>query len=348
MLTGNEMVSAYNGIIAALIAFGLLILPNRKYMKNKTESRLFSLLCTSTLVAAFSTIACSWVSSQNPSWGHIVILILWTVFEAAILFMVYQWVLYVDFRLYESRDQLTRRYKWLVIPPAFFILLLVVNFFTGILFSIQEDMTYDPTVLYYFMTAVEGIYILISVVQIIKYDKNNPGKRIFNILFPLVFMIGGSLVDAFTGYSATALGFAVGLLLLYYSMIKGWRYKDDESGYYNNAYLKGILSGESREAESIRGVILFEVKGDEKEFEKILKNEMPPDGIIIHDKKKRFILFTGSGNAGDLKFITSMVEDAAAEDMVEGVSLSVKCDTRKNGEDAKTFWGRVTAPASDS
>ena len=341
MLTGNEMVSAHNGIMAALIAFGLLILPNRKYMKNKTESRLFSLLCTSTLISALSTVAYSWVSSLDLSWGHVVALIFCTIFKAATLFMVYQWVLYVDFRLYESRDQLGRRYKWLVILPAFFLLLLVVNIFTGILFSLQQDMTYEPTVLYYLMTLVECIYILISVVLIIKYDKTNPGKRIFNILLPLVFMIGGSLVDAFTDYSATALGFAVGVLLLYYSMIKGWRYKDDESGYYNNAYLKGILSGESKDAENIHGVIMFEVTGDEKEFEEILKNEMPPDGIIIHDKKKRFILFTGSGNAGDLKFITSMVEDAAAEDMGEGVSLTIKSDVRKNSEDTKTFLGRV-------
>ena len=127
MLTGNEMVSAYNGIIAALIAFGLLILPNRKYMKNKTESRLFSLLCTSTLISALSTVAYSWVSSLDLSWGHVVALIFCTIFKAATLFMVYQWVLYVDFRLYESRDQLGRRYKWLVILPAFFLLLLVAQ-----------------------------------------------------------------------------------------------------------------------------------------------------------------------------------------------------------------------------
>ena len=347
MLTGKDMVSAYNGIIAVLIALGLLVLPNRKYMKNKTESILFSLLCTSTLVAALSTIACSVIRSQNLSFGYAGELFSLTVLDIAIVFMVYQWMLYVDFRLYESRDQLTRRYRWMIIPLAVILLLLIVNIFTGILFSVQQDLTRTTTVLYYLMAVVESIYILLSVVLIIKYDKSNPGKRIFNILPPLVFMAGGSLVDIFTDYSAVALGFAVGLLLLYYSMIKGWQYKDDESGYYNNAYLKGILSGESRDADGIHGVIIFEVKGDEKGFEEILKNEMPPDGIIIHDRKKRFILFTGSGNTGDLKFLVSMVEDAAAEDMGEGISLSVKCDTRKNGEDAKTFLGRVMESAAD-
>ena len=71
----------------------------------------------------------------------------------------------------------------------------------------------------------------------------------------------------------------------------------------------------------------------------LLKKEMPPEGVIVHDSEKRFVLLTRSGNPGDLRFLADMVTDAAEED--KALSLTTKCAARKKGEDAKAFIRRT-------
>ena len=341
ILAKESFVSVYLDAMAALLIFGILLLPDRTRIKSETEGKLFYALCTNTLVMAICSGVCYALHFQTFQWAYHIELFSKTVLELALLHLVYQWLIYVDFKLYASRDQLVRRYKAFFIPIAVFAALLVINMFTSILFTIMPDMKYTSTILYDVMMGIEYLYMAVSVALIYQYDKRHKGRRVFDIVPAVVPMILGSLVNIFTEYSGTALGIAVGLVLLYFSMMNGWRFEDTGSGYYNRAFIKEILEGDSFDADSIQGVISFEAPGGGKELGKILHNELAGDGIIIHESEDRYLLLTENGNIGDLYFLADMVEDAIQDDENSSVALTTKCGIRKGGEDAKTFLERI-------
>ena len=333
----GAMVSVYSDAMAFLLIIGLMILPDRKRMRSETEGKLYTGLCVNTLLIALFGGICYAMRGRIESWSEILVLTSKTIVELCLLSLVYQWVMYVDLKLYKSRDQLRRRYWGLYIPVAVFSLLLIINPFTGIIFTILPGNTYASTVIYDVMMAVEFFYILLSMLLMYQYDKAHPGRRSFSVVPALIPIILGSVVSVFTSYSATALGIAVGLVLSYFSMINGWRFEDKESGYYNRALLTGLLNSDSPIVDGIHGAIFFETAGDAGMLGELLKKEMPPEGVIVHDSEKRFVLLTRSGNPGDLRFLADMVTDAASEDEGSALSLKTKCISRKKDEDAKAF-----------
>lgn len=342
----GAMVSVYSDAMAFLLIIGLMILPDRKRVRSQTEGRLYGGLCINTLLIALFGGICYAMRGQSENWAAVLVLISKTVVELCLLSLVYQWVMYVDFKLYGSRDQLRRRYWGLYIPVAIFSLLLLINIFTGIVFSIQPDMTYVSTVVYDVMIALEYLYILIPMLLIYQYDRANPGRRSFSIVPALVPILLGSVVSVFTAYSATALGIAVGLVLLYFSMINGWRFEDKESGYYNRALLNGLLKSDSPIVDGIRGAVFFETAGDAGKLGELLKRELPQKSVIVHDSEKRFVLLTRSGNPGDLSFLADMAVYAAEEEGT--LKLTTKCAGRKKGEDAKAFIRRTILRDNDT
>ena len=337
----GAMVSVYSDAMAFLLVFGLMLLPDRRYRRKETEAKLFMAICINILLVAFFGGICYALRGQSWEWMPLAELISKTVVELALINIVYQWVVYVDYKLYKSRDQLRRRYRGLYLPVLILMIALIVNLFTGILFTIRPDGGYDSTLMYDVLMAVEYIYILISVLLIIQYDRAHPGRRSFSIIPALVPMVLGSVVSVFTSYSATALGIAVGMVLLYFSMINGWRFEDSESGYYNRALLTELINSDSPLVDVIHGAIFFETSGDAGKLGALLKREMPPMSVIVHESEKRFVLLTRSGQQGDLGFLADLVSDASEEYEGGAVSLKTKCESRKKEEDAKAFLRRT-------
>ena len=174
------MVSVYSDAMAFLLVFGLMLLPDRRYRRKETEAKLFMAICINILLVAFFGGICYALRGQSWEWMPIAELISKTVVELALINIVYQWVVYVDYKLYKSRDQLRRRYRGLYLPVLILMIALIVNLFTGILFTIRPDGGYDSTLMYDVLMAVEYIYILISVLLIIQYDRAHPGRRSFS------------------------------------------------------------------------------------------------------------------------------------------------------------------------
>ena len=337
ILTAEAFVSVYLDVMATLLIFGILLLPDRKRIKSETEGELFYGLCINTLIIAICSTVCYALHFQTFQGVYYIELLSKTILELALLSLVYQWMMYVDFKLYASRDQLIRRYKVFFVPIAAFAVLLIVNLFTGILFTITPDMKYTSTVLYDVMMVIEYLYMAVSVALIYQFDRKHKGKRVFDIVPAVVPMILGTFVSILTDYSGTSLGIAVGLVLLYFSMMNGWRYEDVGSGYYNRAFFKRLLKSDGLEAGPIHGIVSFEAPGRGKELGEILQNEMPGDGMIVRESEDRYFLLTENGNLGDLYFLADMVKDAVKEDGTDGFGLSVNCVVREKHEDAGTF-----------
>ena len=334
IIAENSLVSVYSDSMAFLLILGLTIIPRKRDAVDGTRERMFFALCLLSMINALGSCVAYAVHGQSGSFFMSIELAAKTVLEVALLLMAYQWLMYVDYMLYRSRDQLARRYKYFFLPILILLVLLLVNLFTGVLFTIQPDMSYRSTWVYYVLMAVEYIYFAFAFGIIYQYSTKYKHSQVFRITPIIIPVILGTLVNILTDYSASPLGFAIGLVLLYFSFIDSFRYDDEKSGYYNRSYLVGLVEGNEKGADAFCGAICFEASGDgAKELPEILRSELPAKSTIAHIDGGRYILLTRSRRMSDLGFIADMVEDAA-----EGkVSISTQCFTRGKDQSAAAF-----------
>ncbi len=333
IISENSLVSVYSDSMAVLLTLGLMIIPRKRDAVDGTKERMFFSMCLLLLINAVASGVSYALHGQSGSLCYGVELAAKTVLELALLLLSYQWVMYVDYMLYKSRDQLKRRYSTLFWPILICIILLLVNLFTGVIFKIQPDMTYTATWVYDVLMAVDYVYFVMAFFIIYQYSTRHKGTRFFRITPVIIPVILGTLVNILTDYSASPLGFAIGLTLLHFSMIGGWRFDDEESGFFNRSFLIRLVEEGQSEAERFWGAICFEAKEGANELPAILRSELPPKSTIAHIDGGKYVLLTESRRMSDIGFIADMIEDAT-----EGkISVSTHCYIRGKDQSAAAF-----------
>lgn len=145
---------------------GLLIYTSLYRQRGRLDDRLFfALVLVNMALAVADALTYLWEGSANPS-VRVLIMIGNIVFYAAFELFPYFYLLYLDFRVYGSKDRL-RKLKVLYGIPCFVILaMLLLNLWTGWLFVIGEDnlyyygpvhnLVFVPVVLY-FLVCLERV-----------------------------------------------------------------------------------------------------------------------------------------------------------------------------------------------
>ncbi len=313
IIAEESSVTLYGDAMAFLMILGIFILSKRVRSKRDTGIKLFSFMGLNVMLASIWNSICYALHDQTFSWCRPVELIAKTLLELSILFLVYQWLLYVDYKLHGSRDRLLRHFWGYYIPIQIFVIILILNLFTGIVFTITDDMRYTPTIVYWIMEIMEYFYILLSGINIY-INKKRTGKNRFFRFNPVILpILIGTLFTIFTKYSASSLGVAVGLTFLYFSLIDTWKYEDSQTGFYNKAYLDHILELKSSGRYSFNSIITFEAGGDALAFSRILNDELPKDSEIISVGSGRFLFLTESENRSTLEALSALVRESAEE-----------------------------------
>ena len=332
-------------ILAFLLMFVLSFLPKDKWIKSEVEKKLFREMVTSVMLGAllgtfsYLTIILRLAFGQ-ALWYGTVRDICFIAMVVVLYHFIFQWMMYVDYRLYQSRDQLVRRYRILYVPVLIFVIGRILAELAGSVFSLPLDEIFQVDLLFYMDDIFGFLFIVLSAALAFQYKIQNGHRSLFSVLPGAVPMLAGYIVNWFTGYSTIAFGDAAGVALVYIVMAWQQRFYDD-NGFYSMEYLRKIVKSDSSGIERIRGAILFGTTSKEADaFGKILREEVEKDDLIIRGSEKSFVLLTGTGRAEELKFLADMIESAAEED-AGGISFTTKCVARKKGEDAKEFIKRT-------
>ncbi|MCR5625997.1 MAG: hypothetical protein K6F99_01640 [Lachnospiraceae bacterium] len=305
----HSVVTIYTDAMAIIMMCGLLFLSERN-KKNTTENRLFSAMCYFTIINAFFGGISYAMKGNMAGWTMIVELISKTVVELSLLIINFQWLLFVDYKVNGSRDHLYRKYKKYSYLIFAFVILLFVNLYTGIMFTITPGNDYRATFLYYLMEAVEYLFFLLSVIIVIIYRRSHRGLYYFRILplvTPIVFC---EIISQLSSFSLTSIGIAIGLVNLYFSMMNVWQYEDSELGCFNRNYFVRLKAYAKENHREYKGLIIFETKGNEKKLAYILNNELPKNNDLIHYTKGVFVFFIEQGKQDFLEMIRDNVIDA--------------------------------------
>ncbi len=334
----QSMVTLYSDVMAVLLLVGLVVI-SKEGDKKDPATGIFGTMCLGVVLVAVGNAVRAGLQGQPYAWVVPAALAAQTVAELALLFTVYQWMLYVDYKLYGSRDHLKRKYKGFFIPILILAVMLIVNCPTCFIFSMTEDAVLKPTFVYYILVGIEFLYLNFSIISMAVYLARGGKRKFFSITPVLIPVILGTVVDLTTSYSAGALGLAVGLVFMYFSLANAWRFVDGKSGFYS----KNFLSYLEEQGSDYLGAVTFKAAGRTDKLEEILKGELPKDSVIIHYDEKRYLFFTENDREEEIRFLADLVQQATDEfdEMLadgEAIKLTYNCYTRNGEEDIRQLF----------
>lgn len=166
-------------------------------------------------------------------------------------------LVYIDYGLYGDMSRIPRSYKPQIVVGIIMLSLNLINFFTPIVFYINEQNIYERRPLSYLYYAVILWYCLSSAYVTKRYERSYGAKAFFNIyMFLLPVLLGAGLQFAFYGLSVAWLAAAVGLNCLYMMQQNETAYIDSLLEIYNRRYLDHILSSWTRDGIRFTGMMI--------------------------------------------------------------------------------------------
>ena len=344
-IVGNAIVSCYMDAAAILVMVLLLLLSDRLRKRNTPSLRAFSTLCWQVL---FTSVACFIFNAmyrQPAPWTRIVALISRTLWDCSVLAVDYQWLVYVDAKLNGKRELEIYKKVLRILPLIVFGVLLIINLFTGIVFSIAEDNSIQPKPLFYLMSLTMFLYFCASALVVWYFDRKSPKVRFLHIGPMIVSVFAALIPQYFTPYGTGIMGFVVGITLLYFSMVDEFRCIDEESQLYNRRFLSFIFDRTLAGKNDKRSALIVEADGHLSAAFEILRDTMHQDNDVIRLEDNKFLMFSGTDNRSELQLLSTHVEEAVAkynsEHPQEKVRITVHCRLRREDEDSFSFLRSV-------
>ncbi len=346
----RSLMTVYANGLAVLLLEGLftLYITNRTKRKKNFGTSLYNLLSLSVLLnAVFSSLYYS-LRYQELGWSPAVRRLFPSLDELSATMALVLWMFYAEYMIYNSRERLIRFRYFYIFPMLVVAAFTVLNPFTGWMFEVDEAMLLHYKPLYYTLEVVEHVYGFLPLIDEILYTKRFGKLHFFSVIPVVVPVFFASVFTIGSDYSISALGFSVGLILLFLSYASRWRFDDEESGLYNRHFLKFITELAEGGKKDYKNVIIFKTDHTNKEFFEILKEELPKEGELIRTDKKTVILFSNNNKPSMISIIGSLVTDAVDgynenHPNEDALDIIVYTRRRKKGESTKDFVKRVSA-----
>ena len=337
----TAIVSCYADAAAFLVMLLLMLLSERSHRRVSPPLRVirwFYAFLTVTCVISFIVHA---MIRQEAPWCHSVAIAGESLKEWFIFVTIYLWNAYVEKKLStagRSRPVLKALFR---LPLSVFTVLLIVNLFTGVIFTCTEDNRYEYTWLYYAFVAVEGVYFAIPVIRIWIHNRKATKVCFVRIIPMLVPIIFGMTTKYLIPCEADVLGFAIGIMLLYSTIMDEIRCLDEESGLYNKNFLAYLIDLSLSGKYDARSALILETTGSLPAGFEILRDTLHRNGDVIRMEEKKFLMFSGTDSRSEQQLLSTRVEESVVKHNTDhpedNVRIAVRCRMRTGDENFFEF-----------
>ena len=321
-------VSCYADAAAFLVMIILALLAERLHRKNNTSLKLFFQLRVSLTAICLLSFACHAMIKQPALWCHSLAIAAMTLWKWFTFLIVLLWAEYTETKTYGSKKRRSLINVVYNLPFGVFTLLLIVNLFTGILFTCTEENRFDFTPLYYVCIAVEAGCFLLSVVRIRYYNRKGAKVSFIRVIPMLVPVVSGLSVQYFFPCEADALGYSIGAVMLFFAMADEVRFLDEESGLYNRNFLAYLFDLSMTGTSNARSALILETNGSLPACFDILRDTLHQNGDVIRVEEKKFLMFSGEKSRSAIQYLSSRVDEAAEKHNKEHPEEKVQITTR--------------------
>ncbi|MBO6092280.1 MAG: PP2C family protein-serine/threonine phosphatase [Oscillospiraceae bacterium] len=345
MIDEKAIVACYVDAAAILAMVVLLLQSGHLRKRNTLPLRIYYILSWQVLFTAVCCFVFNAMYRQSAPWSHTVALISRTLWDYSVLAVDYLWLTYVDVKLFGSRKRGSIARIIRILPLIIFLVLLVINLFTGIVFTITEDNSLQPKPLFSLMTLTMILYFCTSALIVWYFDRKKTKVRFLHIE-PMIISVVIALIPQYTTpYGTGILGFVIGITLLYFSMIDEFSFLDEESQLYNERFLSYFFDNTMARKNIVQSALILEADGYLPAGFEILRNTLHQNNDVIRIDEKKFLMFSGSESLSALQLLSTHVEEAVKahndEHPKEKTQITVRCRMRKEDENVYTFFRKV-------
>ena len=344
-IVGEAIVSCYMDAASFLVMIVLMLLSER-YRKQTTKSmQIFHMLSLSVAFNCVMSFIYNAMYRQPAPWCHSMALIAKTMRECVVLLSVALWLIYVYHKLYGEKNRHALAFKLGFLPFALFFVLLMINLFTGFIFTYSEENRLEPKPMLYVIFAVEFLYFCSSAAIVRRFDAKTRKIRFLHISPMIISVIIASGTQFIAPYDIGVLGYVAAITLLYLSMISEYRFIDEDSGLYNKGYLGFLFDMALVGKSDVHSALVLKASDNLPASIEIMKNVLHQDGDVIRMEEKKFLMFSHIDSRSTMQYISSLVDEAADKYNTEHpdnkVHITARCRMRTANEDAFTFLRTV-------
>ena len=309
----TAIVSCYADTAALLITVLLILLSKRFRGRRNLSLRLFYLLVLAMAATCVLSFICHATLRQTAPWCHFLAVGARTVWEVVAFVIILLWAAYVENKLYGGKRPPDGVIMFYLLPFGSVILLLFINLFSGIVFSYSLENQCETKALYNVIVAAEAVLFLVPVIRVRAYDQNATKIRFLHVLPMIIPVALGVSVQFFLPYQTDVLGFAIGALLLYFSMSDEVRFQDEESGLYNTKLLTHIVDPALAGKHEVRSALILEAEGHLPSCFQILRDTLFQNNDVVRVEEKKFLMFSSTDSRSALQLLATHVEEAVAK-----------------------------------
>ncbi len=267
------------------------------------------------------------------------------------LVFIYLWTLFINFRLYKSRNRIRRLRNLTLIPLFLVLILLVINLFTNIVFYVTPEGRLEVRPLWCLYILVQILYIVGTSSFLARYKKKSGGLHFFPVKsFIIPFMAGAIGEIVLPGMSLPTAGATIGYLLIFFGMLRENTFEEPVNGFYNSFFLErisqeasagtfdfssGILfySGETGEYMAKNGIIA--TNNLMREAALTLRDELPEGCETMFLGSGRFLIISKVAREQEeaIRVLINIVTQALADATGEKLHFKGCFAFREDGED---------------
>ncbi|SHK77057.1 diguanylate cyclase (GGDEF) domain-containing protein [Fibrobacter sp. UWB12] len=234
---------------------------------------------------------------------------------AANMLAVFFWVRFLSFHLNGGMPNRSRIVVNSVVGTG--LILLVINFFVPIVFSIDDNNLYSRTYLYFLYMLIDYSLVVYSLVIYFKSKAKGGALKFFPIWVYIVpILVGGIIQSLFYGISVIPTSIAVSIAGVLASLQNEMIYYDQLTGLFNRSYLLYLLKKYVQNPKMEVTGIMIDLNGFKHindEFghavgddalvisARILKSAVNNGGSVIRYAGDEFIVLLNTQNDGDVE-----------------------------------------------
>ena len=187
-INGTAAVSCYVDAASLLIMILVLCFSGRLRHRANPSLRIFKLLSLCITFICICPFVYNAMYMQPARWCHTAAVISKTLRECTVLVIVVLWLMYVYRKLFGEKSHL-KLLTMVCIPLAVFMILLIVNLFTGIVFTFSSENRFRPKTIMYIIFAVEFLYFVSSAFMVRYYDRKSKKTRFLRVSPMIIFIL---------------------------------------------------------------------------------------------------------------------------------------------------------------
>lgn len=185
------------------------------------------------------------------------------------------WLLYTDYKIYESKEGILKRIGFYIIPGALSTTLSILSLSTGWFFTIDSNNNYMRGPFFYIMALISLLYLVVSFVlslrDVIRNGwEENKNMNIHLVLFPVGIILASVVQILFFGISIIWVSAMIAFASIYINIQNGEITTDHLTGLYNRRRLDEHFQRRIKMKKA--NDILFAIMIDLDDFKKINDN----------------------------------------------------------------------------